>query len=77
MNKRSLVCTHLTALQCIELSKTTRPPAKDEKGKGKRRETQHDYNEASVHDSALRVQLQLAYEDFKVSEIYPVWVEYT
>ncbi|KLO12705.1 hypothetical protein SCHPADRAFT_829091 [Schizopora paradoxa] len=51
---------------CIELSKTARPPAKDEKGKAKRRETQYDYNEGSVHDIALRVQLQLAYESFKI-----------
>jgi len=54
---------------CVELSKTERSPAKDDKsnkGKGQHRETQYDYSEASLHDGALRAQLVLAYESFKI-----------
>ncbi len=58
-----------TVEQCVELSKTERSPAKDDKskkGKGQHRETQYDYTEASLHDGALRAELVLAYESFKV-----------
>ncbi|KAH8108336.1 hypothetical protein DFH11DRAFT_1118345 [Phellopilus nigrolimitatus] len=51
---------------CFELEKTSRISKKDEKSKGKQKETVYDYNEASLHDAALRIRLRLGYEAFKV-----------
>ena len=60
----------LTDRKCLELEKNPRPPRKDSKGKsskGKEKETIYDANESSLHDKALRTQLLMGYEAFKVS----------
>ena len=55
--------------QCFELERLVRPSRKDAKGKGKQKEPIHEYNETSLHDSVLRMQLLHGYEAFKVDFI--------
>ncbi|THH05053.1 hypothetical protein EW145_g5077 [Phellinidium pouzarii] len=52
---------------CFELERTPRIVKKDEKGKHKLKETVYDYNETSLHDTALRTRLLRGYEAFKVT----------
>ncbi|KAI5120376.1 hypothetical protein M0805_006898 [Coniferiporia weirii] len=52
---------------CFELERLPRAGKKDGKGKDKQKGTVYDYNEASLHDAALRSKLLLGYETFKVT----------
>ena len=56
--------------QCVELPKTARRPAKSpskgKKSESVKEEPLSDYHEGLVHDIALKMHLQRAYELFKV-----------